>query len=340
MHFKHFLVSFISEFYLEATVNLSLKLILGIACSFSLLTAAEQVPASIDVVADDAAPVVSSSSTESVAPVAETSKTTAQPSPMVAQESPAQISGAPAPTQNTSSQTRMVIQSKPEPIVIRVPAKQRNRQAIIIEKDTPSRTDVRALRNYYPIELNLAVSASIGSAMFLNSDFDMPDFSGLFWNAGAVVIFPLNDATVGMTAGVLFRSRTASAVLDGSYNNDRYRFSQMSIDLPLFFKFKGARSRLAFDTGVQMSINFYDKLEVASGTTSAEDEYDLMKASYRAPIDWSLVGGFSVLINHRVSFNMKFLFGISEMYNTPQVQSISSDFTPVEASMGVVVNIL
>lgn len=333
MHFKHFLVSFISEFYLEATVNLSLKLILGIACSFSLLTAAEQVPASIDVVADDAAPVVSSSSTESVAPVAETSKTTAQPSPMVAQESPTQLSASPAPTQ-------VVVQSKPEPIIIRVPAKQRNRQAIIIEKDPPSRTDVRALRNYYPIELNLAISASIGSAMFLNSDFDMPDFSGLFWNAGAVVIFPLNDATVGMTAGVLFRSRTASAVLDGSYNNDRYRFSQMSIDLPLFFKFKGARSRLAFDTGVQMSINFYDKLEVASGTTSAEDEYDLMKASYRAPIDWSLVGGFSVLINHRVSFNMKFLFGISEMYNTPQVQSISSDFTPVEASMGVVVNIL
>lgn len=314
-------------------MNLSLKLILGIACSFSLLTAAEQVPASIDVVADDAAPVVSSSSTESVAPVAETSKTTAQPSPMVAQESPTQLSASPAPTQ-------VVVQSKPEPIIIRVPAKQRNRQAIIIEKDPPSRTDVRALRNYYPIELNLAISASIGSAMFLNSDFDMPDFSGLFWNAGAVVIFPLNDATVGMTAGVLFRSRTASAVLDGSYNNDRYRFSQMSIDLPLFFKFKGARSRLAFDTGVQMSINFYDKLEVASGTTSAEDEYDLMKASYRAPIDWSLVGGFSVLINHRVSFNMKFLFGISEMYNTPQVQSISSDFTPVEASMGVVVNIL
>lgn len=333
MHFKHFLVSFISEFYLEATVNLSLKLILGIACSFSLLTAAEQVPASIDVVADDAAPVVSSSSTESVAPVAETSKTTAQPSPMVAQESPTQLSASPAPTQ-------VVVQSKPEPIIIRVPAKQRNRQAIIIEKDPPSRTDVRALRNYYPIELNLAISASIGSAMFLNSDFDMPDFSGIFWNAGAVVIFPLNEASVGMTAGVLFRSRTASAVLDGSYNNDRYRFKQMSIDLPLFFKFKGARSRLAFDTGVQMSVNFYDKLEVASGTTSAEDEYDLMKASLRAPIDWSLVGGFSVLINHRVSFNMKFLFGISEMYNTPQVQSISSDFTPVEASMGVVVNIL
>jgi hypothetical protein len=321
-------------------VNISLKLILGLACSFSLLTAAEQVPASIDVV-DDAAPAVSStsSSTEkTVAPAAPV--TQKEPSAMVAQEPPAQISGAPAPTQNTSSQKRMVVQPKPEPIVIRVPARQTNRQPIVIENDAPSRTDVKALRNYYPIELNLAVSASIGSAMFLNSDFDMPDFSGLFWNAGAVVIFPLNDATVGMTAGVLFRSRTASAVLDGSYNNDRYRFSQMSIDLPLFFKFKGARSRLAFDTGVQMSINFYDKLEVASGTTSAEDEYDLMKASYRAPIDWSLVGGFSVLINHRVSFNMKFLFGISEMYNTPQVQSISSDFTPVEASMGVVVNIL
>lgn len=321
-------------------MNISLKLILGLACSFSLLTAAEQVPASIDVV-DDAAPAVSStsSSTEkTVAPAAPV--TQKEPSAMVAQEPPAQISGAPAPTQNTSSQKRMVVQPKPEPIVIRVPARQTNRQPIVIENDAPSRTDVKALRNYYPIELNLAVSASIGSAMFLNSDFDMPDFSGLFWNAGAVVIFPLNDATVGMTAGVLFRSRTASAVLDGSYNNDRYRFSQMSIDLPLFFKFKGARSRLAFDTGVQMSINFYDKLEVASGTTSAEDEYDLMKASYRAPIDWSLVGGFSVLINHRVSFNMKFLFGISEMYNTPQVQSISSDFTPVEASMGVVVNIL
>lgn len=315
-------------------MNLSLKMILGLACSFSILTAAESVPASIDVVADDAAPVVSSSSTESMAaPAAEASKTTAQLTPMVAQEPPTQLSASPAPTQ-------VVVQSKPEPIIIRVPAKQRNRQAIIIEKDPPSRTDVRALRNYYPIELNLAISASIGSAMFLNSDFDMPDFSGIFWNAGAVVIFPLNEASVGMTAGVLFRSRTASAVLDGSYNNDRYRFKQMSIDLPLFFKFKGARSRLAFDTGVQMSVNFYDKLEVASGTTSAEDEYDLMKASLRAPIDWSLVGGFSVLINHRVSFNMKFLFGISEMYNTPQVQSISSDFTPVEASMGVVVNIL
>ena len=66
-------------------MNISLKLILGLACSFSLLTAAEQVPASIDVV-DDAAPAVSStsSSTEkTVAPAAPV--TQKEPSAMVAQ---------------------------------------------------------------------------------------------------------------------------------------------------------------------------------------------------------------------------------------------------------------
>lgn len=173
-------------------MNISLKLILGLACSFSLLTAAEQVPASIDVVDDAAAVSSTSSSTEkTVAPAAPV--TQKEPSAMVAQEPPAQISGAPAPTQNTSSQKRMVVQPKPEPIVIRVPARQTNRQPIVIENDAPSRTDVKALRNYYPIELKLAISASLGSAMFLNSDVDMPDFSGLFWNAGLIVIFPLTN---------------------------------------------------------------------------------------------------------------------------------------------------
>jgi len=323
---------------LEANVNISLKLILGLACSFSLLTAAEQVPASIDVV-DDAAPAVSStsSSTEkTVAPAAPV--TQKEPSAMVAQEPPAQISGAPAPTQNTSSQKRMVVQPKPEPIVIRVPARQTNRQPIVIENDAPSRTDVKALRNYYPIELKLAISASLGSAMFLNSDVDMPDFSGLFWNAGLIVIFPLNESTVGMTAGALFKMRNVSAVISEESMDNRYRFSQMSVDVPLFFKFKGARSRLAFDTGVQMSVNLYDKLEVSTGPS--DKEYDLMDASLRTPIDWSLVGGFSVIINTRIAFNMKFLIGLSDMYSTSEVENISSDFSPVEASMGLIVNIL
>lgn len=322
-------------FNLEAIVNLSLKLFLGLISSFSMAIAAEQtIPASIDVVEEEAIPLDSSAknevvSTQTTLAPQESKKST---STMVTQEAPsAQTTLASVP----ASSPQMVAQSKSEPIIIRVPAK---RQQIVIEREKPAyETDVNELRHFYPITLNLAIAASLGSGMFLNSDVDMPDFSGITWNAGVLAIFPVNDLTIGMITGALFKSRSVSAILSES-SDTRYRFSQMSIDVPLYFKFKSARSRLAFDFGIQMSVNIYDKLKISSGLTS-DNEYDLLDASYRAPIDWHLLTGFSVFISSKFAFNAKFLLGFSDLYNTTKIEAVDTDFTSTEFTFGFQYNI-
>ncbi|HHX15519.1 MAG TPA: PorT family protein [Fibrobacter sp.] len=303
-------------------MNISLKLVLGIACSFSMLMAAE-VPSSIEIVDEGSTPVVSSPVKAEAAPSKEVKKTETV---MVSQTLPAQ-----EPVLNKS-------EPKPAPVIVRLSPSQNEMRTIVIEKEGYAKTDVNALRSYYPIELTVGITASLGSAIFLTSDFDTPDFSGLFWSVGGVVVFPVNDATVGMSTGLTFKYRYASAVLDVPVASTRYRFKQMALDLPLLFKFKRTRSRLSFDAGIGMSVNFYDKLQISS--EGARDEsYDLIDASFRAPIDWNLLTGFSVMISQRASFNMKFLLGISEMYNTPKIKGIAADFSPLEMSMGVTVNL-
>lgn len=285
-----------------------------------MLMAAE-VPSSIEVVGENNTPVVASPVKAEASSSKEVQKTETV---MVSQTLPVQ--------------EPVVETTKPAPVIVRLSPSQSEMRTIVVEKERGYATDVNALRNYYPIELTVGITASLGSAIFLTSDFDTPDFSGLFWSVGGVVVFPVNGSTVGMSTGLSFKYRYASAVLDVPVSSTRYRFKQMAVDLPLLFKFKGVRSRLSLDVGVSMSLNVYDKLEVSTGS-SADDRFDLMDASLRAPIDWNLLTGFSVMINSRASFNMKFLLGISEMYSTPKIQGISADFTPLEISMGVTVNL-
>lgn len=303
---------------MEVHVNNYLKYFILIF-SVSYLFAVETIPASIQVIED-------SSSLE--ANPAQKVETTV---PVENEESKTVESPAPAETEMVPQEAPKAVSEKNErvqPTIVYVKETVPTQNQIIIEKASPSNLDIKALRNIYPIDLNLALAASFGSAFLANSENEGSDFSGLAWTLGLKLTFPLNEGTTGVVTGALFKYRYASAVI----KNDRYRFNRMAVDVPLLFKFKMERSRLAFDAGLLMSVNAYDRLEISTGNKVTED--DLLKASYTNPVDWGFLTGFSVYINPRASFQFNLLFGVSEMYSVVDIKGVEADFTPFEISLG------
>lgn len=208
----------------------------------------------------------------------------------------------------------------PAPTAVR----QENPVHVVYVAQTPAKDTMsfEELRGFVPMKLSFGVQGFIGSYQLTGDDWDDDDdYGGISWRAGAFALFPLNEYTIGMKVGVLFEQSEASASFDRVYNQntDSYThlkatFKQRKVDIPLLFTFKGARSSVMFDLGVQAAVPVQDEFKV-----TYDDErfkYDMIDKEIRNSIDWNLIFGLSIKANRFVAFDLRFDFGFSDLYDT------------------------
>lgn len=208
----------------------------------------------------------------------------------------------------------------PAPTAVR----QENPVHVVYVAQTPAKDTMsfEELRGFVPMKLSFGIQGFIGSYQLTGDDWDDDDdYGGISWRAGAFALFPLNEYTIGMKVGVLFEQSEASASFDRVYNTatDSYThlkatFKQRKVDIPVLFTFKGARSSVMFDLGVQAAVPVQDEFKV-----TYDDErfkYDMIDKEIRNSIDWNLIFGLSIKANRFVAFDLRFDFGFSDLYDT------------------------
>ncbi|MCQ2060330.1 MAG: PorT family protein [Fibrobacter sp.] len=208
----------------------------------------------------------------------------------------------------------------PTPTAVR----QENPVHVVYVAQTPAKDTMsfEELRGFVPMKLSFGVQGFIGSYQLTGDDWDDDDdYGGISWRAGAFALFPLNEYTIGMKVGVLFEQSEASASFDRVYNpaTEAYThlkatFKQRKVDIPVLFTFKGARSSVMFDLGVQAAVPVQDEFKV-----TYDDErfkYDMIDKEIRNSIDWNLIFGLSIKANRFVAFDLRFDFGFSDLYDT------------------------
>lgn len=213
------------------------------------------------------------------------------------------------------------------------------RTVYVAQRSANDSTDLDKLMGLIPMTFKVGVQGSIGSYYMTGDKWDSDQYDGLSWRAGLTTLIPLNEYTMGIKLGVLFEKSEAGETYSYVDRDSKesvpvsFTFKQMKIDLPVLFTFKGASSRFFFDMGAQISIPIKDQLKISynDGKQSVKEKIDLMDDEYRAPLDWNLVFGFSVLAIKNLSIDVRADLGLSDLYdkndNFPNLDLSTSAFT-------------
>ena len=298
-------------------------------------------PAAPAVAAPEATPApVSEAPAEVAAPVAATPAATTPATEAAEDSSPMVVRNGAVPA--TEPVAPEVTAPAAEPATVAAPApaeqevyrpvytpaptavRQENPVHVVYVAQTPAKDTMsfEELRGFVPMKLSFGVQGFIGSYQLTGDDWDDDDdYGGISWRAGAFALFPLNEYTIGMKVGVLFEQSEASASFDRVYNpaTEAYThlkatFKQRKVDIPVLFTFKGARSSVMFDLGVQAAVPVQDEFKV-----TYDDErfkYDMIDKEIRNSIDWNLIFGLSIKANRFVAFDLRFDLGFSDLYDT------------------------
>ena len=232
------------------------------------------------------------------------------------------------PSTATAPDTIFIASTEPQPMLT-VATMQSNSYAV-----TKAETaNVDSVRNGPKQTVMYGVHAGVGSIQFI-SDEDGNDMSGLSWNGGLVVSFPLNDYTASFEIEALLNYRLLNRVYEIDGESAKNRIQQYTIEIPLLLKFAPMNSRFQFLFGPQMAVSVYDHLKIYNKGKTVKSE-DLLESSAREPIDWALVAGMGIMANPHVIFDFRFVVGISDMYSNLYVGDEYWSFTPVGLQMGV-----
>lgn len=267
------------------------------------------------------APVAEAPAETATAPVAEAPVEEA-PAPVAVRggEAPAPAPAATAPSAAPAPTSQQYYQPvyTPAPTAVRetyVPVK-----TVYVAQDPGKDTlTFDELRGYVPMALSFGIQGFIG-AYQITSDYSGADqnFDGMTWRVGAFGLLPLNDYTMGIKFGVLFQQSDASSSYEVSPDGktiytEKVKFKQRKIDVPVLFTFKGARSSVMFDIGMQVSAPIRDEFDYS--TDVSKSKLDMIDKDYRSSLDWDLVLGFSIKANKYVAFDLRFDVGFSELYD-------------------------
>ena len=172
-----------------------------------------------------------------------------------------------------------------------------------------------------PMEFSAGVQAFVGMSNLYDNNWDLNEsYDGAEWKAGAVVLFPLNEYTMGFRLGVFYsRSETsASYAYSSDYSKEAHlKFKQDRIDVPVLFVLKPTYSRFTIDMGAQVSFPVRDVFKYSYEKSNGEQvnkKADMIDLEYRASMDFALVFGFSVRANKYVSFDVRTDCGFSNIY--------------------------
>ena len=172
-----------------------------------------------------------------------------------------------------------------------------------------------------PMTFSVGAQAFVGMSNLYDNNWDLNEsYDGAEWKAGAVVLIPLNEYTMGFRLGVFYsRSETsASYAYSADYTKEAHlKFKQDRIDVPVLFVLKPTYSRFTIDMGAQVSFPVRDVFKYSyekSEGNQVNKKADMIDLEYRSSMDFSLVFGFSIRANKYVSFDVRTDCGFSNLY--------------------------
>ena len=281
-------------------------------------------PAATEVAAPEAA-------TES-APAAAPTEVAAEPAP-VEQAAPAETAEAPAEPQTAEPKAAPVeepvaqtaepadLGDMPAPVAVRgVDASATPYYDESAAKPKKEPKSYRPAADLVPMKFTFGGQGFLGTNTLYANDWDSDEsYSGIAWKAGLFAIFPLNEYMMGFKIGVLFDHSDASAsYLYGANMNKEMsvKFKQDRISVPLLFTVKSPYSSFTLDFGAQISIPVQDEfgfLKEGSNDDMKWEWYDMMD-QYRQSPDCALLLGVTIKANRYMSFDIRYEFGFSNLY--------------------------
>lgn len=276
--------------------------------------AAENVPAdaSAGEAAAEPAPVEQAAPAETAeAPAAQAAEPQAAPEEPVAQAAepaapvaePEEYGDMPAPVAVRG------VDASARPYYDEAPAKQ---------KKEPKSS--RPTSDLVPMKFTFGGQGFLGTNTLYANDWDSDEaYNGVAWKAGLFAIFPLNEYWMGFKIGILFDHSDASAsYLYGPNLNKEMsvKFKQDRISVPLLFTLKSPYSSFTVDFGAQVSIPVQDEFGFLKNDNEDDmnwEWYDMMD-QYRTSPDFALLLGLTIKANRYMSFDIRYEFGFSKLY--------------------------
>jgi hypothetical protein len=306
---------------MECKMNIKFCVAAVIALSAAVFAADEVVPAEAPVaateesVAEEQAPATSApAAVEAAAPAAE------EPAaPPAVAETPAEPVQEPAPEAVSSP----VVEGDevPAPMAVRgVPA---DAPAGYPYAEQPQSAAAPARHKLEPVPMafSAGVQAFVGMSNLYDNNWSLTEsYDGAEWKAGAFVLIPLNEYTMGFRLGAFYsRSETsASYAYSSDYSKEAHlKFKQDRVDVPLLFVLKPSYSRFMIDLGAQVSFPVRDVFKYSYEKSNGEQvskKADMIDLDYRASMDFALVFGFSIRANQYISFDLRTDCGFSNSY--------------------------
>ena len=174
-----------------------------------------------------------------------------------------------------------------------------------------------------PMKFTFGAQGFIGTNTLFDNNWDYSEsYSGIAWKAGLFAVIPLNEYTMGFKIGALFDYSDASATyLYGSGYNDeaQVKFKQQRITVPLLFMLKSTYSNFSFDFGVQFSVPVQDEFKYSyekSDGTPVSGNADMIDLDYRSSMDFAMLLGLCIKANRYMSFDIRYEFGFSNLYDS------------------------
>lgn len=211
--------------------------------------------------------------------------------------------------------------------------------APVVRKTAPAArpAEYRPSNEPIPMKFTFGVQGFIGMNTLFSSDWDVDEsYSGIAWKAGAFALFPLNEYMMGFKVGALFDHSDASALYPYSKDKEvRVKFKMDRISVPMLFVLKSPYSSFTIDFGAQVSIPVrdefiytYEKYNSESNQTEMQTHNaDMIGLDYRASADFSLLLGLTIKANRYMSFDIRYEYGFSNLYeNVPnwRINELSS----------------
>lgn len=323
--------------FTERFMNMKLRAfgLVLVTAAFALAQEPAAAPAAEPAATEVAAP---EAATES-APAAAPTEVAAEPAP-VEQAAPAETAEAPAEPQTAEPKAAPVeepvaqtaepaapvaepadLGDMPAPVAVRgVDASATPYYDESAAKPKKEPKSYRPAADLVPMKFTFGGQGFLGTNTLYANDWDSDEsYSGIAWKAGLFAIFPLNEYMMGFKIGVLFDHSDASAsYLYGANMNKEMsvKFKQDRISVPLLFTVKSPYSSFTLDFGAQISIPVQDEfgfLKEGSNDDMKWEWYDMMD-QYRQSPDFALLLGVTIKANRYMSFDIRYEFGFSNLY--------------------------
>lgn len=161
-------------------------------------------------------------------------------------------------------------------------------------------------RPVVPFKFSLGISGAVSRKSIgavensYGEDENIDLFDGSSWQLGLSGLIPLNENSIALRFGVFYdrasldRAEYISVTLyDGNNLDYDSKLTEERITIPALFVFKGSRSGILFESGLQVAIPLSSSLD-----NKYRGDLDLVASGYRKSLDVSFLLGLGYLFKN------------------------------------------